>query len=119
MSSTVVLTAALVSHNRLVLLIHSLCPRAYLCGSADCALCLMLSLCMQPSITYEQQVGQQALCSLQFSQQVVPPPTDTKPSSKRSPSGKAAMLDEPLHTRLELQLCLQSALQTSKQDKPK
>ena len=60
---------------------------------------LSLSLRMQPSIAYEQQVGQQAVCSLQFSQQVVPPPTDTKPSSKRSPPGKAATLDEPLHAR--------------------
>lgn len=58
-------------------------------------------LCLQPSIAFEQQVGQQAICSLQFSQQVVPSPTDTKPSSRRSPPGKTAMPDEPLHTRSE------------------
>lgn len=62
---------------------------------------LNLHLCLQPSIAFEQQVGQQAICSLQFSQQVVPLPTDTKPSSRRSPPGKAAMADEPLHTRSE------------------
>ena len=99
MLSTVVPTLALVSHNHDALLIHSLCPRAYK-SSADCPP-LEFCLCMQPSITYEQQAGQQAVCSLQFSQQVVPPPTDTKSSSKRLPPGKAAILDGPLHTRSE------------------
>ena len=56
-------------------------------------------LFVQPSISFEQQLAGQGITSLQCGQQVLPSLADTKPNSRRSPQGKAAMADELLQTR--------------------
>ncbi len=56
-------------------------------------------VCVQPSISYEQQVASQALVSLQFGHQVLPAPTDRRSSDRRSPQGKGALPDELLQAR--------------------
>ncbi len=67
-------------------------------------------LCVQPSISFEQQVASQALVSLQFGQQVIPGPTDRRSSDRRSPQGKGAVADDLLQTRYLLPSVMMLAL---------
>ena len=67
-------------------------------------------LCVQPSISFEQQVASQGLVSLQFGQQVIPAPTDRRSSDRRSPQGKGASTDEVLQTRYLLPSAMTLAL---------
>ena len=76
--------------------------------SITCTVCVqtaMLTLlpsvvpCLQPSISFEQQLGQQAMASMQFAQQLIPVPAEhARPSDRRSPA-KQAPAELDLQTR--------------------
>ena len=55
--------------------------------------------CLQPSISFEQQLGQQPMASMQFAQQLLPVPAELPRHSERRSPAKQAPAELDLQTR--------------------